>query len=94
MNEGWGLSGPRWVAGMLVPQGSPVCKAAKDGGAHQHPGHVDGLSQVTEGAGLAHQIPLQGREGRSSYSLRQQPSMPPQPPRTSITMVDGKTLRL
>lgn len=62
-----------WAAGALIPSGLPVTQAAKYEGAQQHPGHVDGLSQVAEGAGLTHQVPLRGREGRSSHRLRQTP---------------------
>lgn len=70
------------MAGALLPQGSPVREAAKHGGAHQHPGHVDGLSQVAEGAGLTHQIPLQGseRDAPASASGR---STPPHLPATA-----------
>lgn len=62
------------MAATLIPKDSPVRKAAKHRSAHQDPGHVYGLSHIAEGAGLTHQIPLQGRQGWSSLSLGQPPT--------------------
>lgn len=78
--EAEGRVRPGWVPGALVPEASPVRQAAEHGSAHQHPGHVDGLSQVPEGAGLAHQVPLRGTGRRLSRGLgSSNPRRPPAP---------------